>query len=232
MKLSHKISKIFNSDAYYSAKATVMRLPYQLDYRPFVEAIDATGFAEIKKKYYTKNDLDAPIKYLKLNDWIRTNTIRVRELRIRKAPPKMRIFDIGSGTGYFLHICKCLGHDVLGMDIDREVIYEETFKLMGLPRIIHCIKPYQTLPDTGAPFDLITAHMTCFNFYEDGSPWGIPEWEFFLKDLFSRLTPTGKVQFDLNVLRDGRHMTPELKAYFQSLRAHIDRRRVFLMPPR
>ena len=53
------------------------------------------------------------------------------------------------------------------------------------------LDPFQPLPDLGAPFDLITAHMTCFNRRADGSHWGVAEWEYFVKDAESRLTPTG-----------------------------------------
>ncbi len=162
---------------------------------------------------------------------MRTNVKRVRDLRLKKAPPSLRILDIGCGSGYFLHIAKCLGHEVLGMDLDKEPIFRETIALLGLKRIIHRIEPFQALPDTGAPFDLITAHMTRFNWHNDGTPWGTKEWEFFLKDLASRLTPSGRLQFDLNALPDGRHMEPELRQFFLSKGAHIDRRRIHLKPP-
>jgi hypothetical protein len=72
--------------------------------------------------------------------------------------------------------------------------------------------------------------MTCFNRYEDGKPWGIKEWEFFLDDTASRLTPNGRLQFDLNALPDERHMEPELRQYFRSHGARIDRRRIYLKP--
>jgi SAM-dependent methyltransferase len=234
MRLSHKIKKLFNRDAYESAKATLRRMSYPLDARPFIDAIDRDAFNIIKEKYFNPNDGVCPKKYqkyLNLENWMRTNVKRVRDLRIRKAPPRLRILDVGCGSGYFLHIAKCLGHDVLGLDLDREPIFRETISLLGLKRIIHRIEPFQPLPDTGAPFDLITAHMTRFNWYEDDTPWGTREWEFFLNDLASRLTPCGRLQFDLNALPDGRHMKPELRRYFLSKGARIDRRRINLEPP-
>ena len=230
MRLSHKIRKLLNRDAYDSAKATLLRLSYPLDARPFIEAIDRKAFNAIKERYFNPDDGVSPKKYLNLENWMRTNVKRVRDLRLKKAPPRLRILDIGCGSGYFLHIAKCLGHDVLGLDVDREPIFRETVSLLGLKRIVHRIEPFQALPDTGAPFDLITAHMTCFNRNDDGTPWGLKEWEFFLNDMTSRLTLTGRLQFDLNALPDERHMEPELRQYFLSQGARIDRRRVYLKP--
>ena len=150
---------------------------------------------------------------------------------MRKAPPRLRILDLGCGTGYVLHIARCLGHDVLGLDLGSEPVFDGTIALLKIPRVTHAIFAFQPLPDLGAPFDLITAHMTCFNRRADGSHWGVEEWEYFMKDAESRLTPTGRMQFDLNVLPDGRHMTDELRAFFLSRGARIERRRIFL-PPR
>ena len=230
MRFSHKIRKLFNRDAFDSAKATLLRLSYRLDAQPFIEAIDREAFEAIKARHFNPKDGVSPKKYLNLENWMRTNVKRVRDLRLRKAPPCWRILDIGCGSGYFLHVAKCLGHDVLGLDVDREPIFRETVSLLGLKRIVHRIEPFQTLPDTGAPFDLITAHMTCFNRYGDGTCWGVKEWEFFLTDMASRLTAVGRLQFDLNALPDERHMEPELRGYFLSRGAHIDRRRIYLKP--
>ncbi|MGA7215548.1 MAG: class I SAM-dependent methyltransferase [Terrimicrobiaceae bacterium] len=231
MRFSHKIGKLLNRDACDSARATLRRLSYPLDARPFIEAIDRKAFDAIKARYFDPKDGVSPKKYFNLEDWMRTNVKRVRDLRLRKAPPRLRILDIGCGCGYFLHIAKCLGHDVLGLDIDREPIFREMVSLLGLERIVHRIEPFQALPDTGAPFDLITSHMTRFNWLDNDAPWGIKEWEFFLNDTASRLTPNGRLQFDLNALPDERHMERELRQYFRSKGARIDRRRIYLKPP-
>lgn len=231
MRLSHKVKKLFNLDAWHSTKAGLRRATYRLSVKPFIDAIDREGFEKIYRKYHKPGEKVDPKKYLNLDEWMRTNVKRIRDHRIRKAPPKLRILDIGSGSGYFLHIARCLGHDVLGMDIDTEPVFRETFALLKLPRFIYRIEPFQPLPDLGAPFDVITGHMTCFNRRADDTHWGKEEWDFFLRDLVKHLKPGGKIQFDLNPLRDGRHMEPELKKYFQSLGAKIDRRKVYLTPP-
>jgi SAM-dependent methyltransferase len=231
MHLSHKIRKLFNADAWQSTKAMIRRASYPLPAQPFIDAIDREGFEKIRARYYDPKEKVNPKKYLNLDEWMRTNVKRVRDHRIRKAPPRLRILDIGSGSGYFLHVLKCLGHDVLGMDIDAEPVFRETFALLKLPRVIHRIEPFEPLPDLGAKFDLITGHMTCFNRRADGTHWGREEWDYFLNDLLKHLAPGGKIQMDLNPLRDGRHMEPDLKKYFLSLGAKVDRRKVYLAPP-
>jgi SAM-dependent methyltransferase len=160
-----------------------------------------------------------------------TSVKRIRDLRVMKAPPRLRILDLGCGTGYFLHVAKCLGHDVLGLDLAVEPVFSDMLALLGIPRVVHAIHAFEPLPPLGAPFDLITAHMTCFNRRADGSHWSVEEWAYFLKDAESWLTPTGRLQFDLNVLPDGRHMTPEVRDFFLGKGARIDRRRIYL-PPR
>lgn len=228
MRLAHKIRKLLNRDAYDSAKSTLLRLSYPLDAKPFIQAVDRKAFEAIKERHFDPSDIVSPKKYLDLENWMRTNVKRVRDLRLKKAPPRLRILDIGCGSGYFLHIAKCLGHEVVGLDIDSEPIFRETISLLGLRRIVHRIEAFKPLPDTGPPFDLITAHMTCFNRHEDGTPWRSQEWEFLLRDAVARLTPAGRLQLDLNALPDGRHMEPELRRYFLSKGARIDRRRVYL----
>ena len=231
MTFSHKLSKIFGTDGWDSLVAGVRRMAYPLDWRQFMEPIDREGLERLRAKYYTPGERLLPAKYLNVEEWMKTSTKRVRDLRIRKAPPRLRILDLGCGTGYVLHIAKCLGHDVLGLDLDVELVFTETLTLLKIPRVVHAIHAYQPLPDLGAPFDLITAHMTCFNRRADGSHWGVEEWEYFMTDAESRLTPTGRIQLDLNVLPDGRHMTDEVRAFFLARGARIERRRVYL-PPR
>ncbi|HEY2573489.1 MAG TPA: class I SAM-dependent methyltransferase [Verrucomicrobiaceae bacterium] len=231
MRLSHKLKKLFNFDAVHSTKAMLRRLTYPLPARPFIEAIDKEGFEKIRARHAKPGEKVNPKKYLDLDEWMRTNVKRVRDHRIRQAPPQWSILDIGSGSGYFLHILKCLGHEVTGMDIDTEPVFRETFALLKIPRIIHRIEPFQPLPDLGGKFDLVTAHMTCFNRRADDTHWGREEWDYFLRDLLRHLKPGGRMQFDLNPLRDGRHMEPDLKKYFKSLGGKVDRRKVYLMTP-
>jgi SAM-dependent methyltransferase len=227
MRLSQKIGKLFHPDGYLSAWAGMRRFAYPLRTGEFVAKLDREGLERIRAKYDVPGEKVMAPKYLDLAEWMPTNVKRVRDIRLFRAPPAQRVLDIGSGAGWFLFIVKCLGHEPLGLDIDVEPIYRETFALLGLPRVVHRIEPYQPLPNLGAPFDLIAAHMTCFNIRPDGTHWGPEEWGFFLSDLGKRLTPTGRVHLDLNPAPDGSHMAPELRRFFLQCGAIVDRRRVF-----
>jgi SAM-dependent methyltransferase len=230
MTFAEKIRKVFGTDGWHSVAAGARRMAYPLDWRQFMEPIDREGVETLRAKYYTPGERLLPAKYLNVEEWMKTSVKRIRDLRIMKAPPRLRVLDLGCGTGYFLHVAKCLGHDVLGLDLDVEPVFRGMLAVLGIPRVIHAIHAFQPLPDLGAPFDLITAHMTCFNRRDDGSHWGVAEWEYFVKDAESRLTPAGRLQFDLNVLPDGRHMEDDVREFFRSRGARIERRRVYLPP--
>jgi hypothetical protein len=231
VRLDHKLKKLGNADWWHSTRSAVRRLFYPLKAGPFVAAVDREKFDVLRERYYRPGFTTNPSKYLDLDDWMRRNVTRVRNQDIRPAPPRLRILDIGSGAGYFLHVVRCLGHEPLGLDIDEQPIFRETFAALDLPRVIHRIEAYQPLPDLGAPFDLVTGHLTCFNRRADGSHWGREEWDFFLGDLESRMNPAARTQFLLNALRDGRHMEDDLREYFLSRGARVDRRKVYLGMP-
>lgn len=228
MQLVDKLKKLGNADWWHSTRAAMRRVRYPLKTRNFLDAVDREKFDALKRRYYSPGFTSSPSKYLDLEDWMRRNVKRVREQGLRPAPPRLRVLDVGSGAGYFLHIVRCLGHEPLGLDIDEQPIFRETFAALGLPRIIHRIEPFQPLPDLGAPFDLVTAHLTCFNRRSDGSHWGREEWGYFLADLEGRMNCGGRIQFLLNVRPDGRHMEEDLRDYFLSRGARVDRRKVYL----
>lgn len=229
MGLAHSTRKILSGDAWRSTVAMFKRLRYPLSPRRFIENIDKGELERIKEKYYDPKDKVTSRKYLDLEEWMPTNTKRIRDVMLRPAPPKKRVLDIGCGTGFFLHIAKTLGHDVLGLDIPGHKLFGEMCDLLQVPRCLHVIQPFQTLPDLGAPFDLISAHMTCFNRYDDGKRWGPKEWAFFLDDIETRLAPGGVIYMDLNAEQDGSHMSPTLRQFFISRGATVDRRK-FCLP--
>jgi SAM-dependent methyltransferase len=231
VQLVQKLQKLGNADWWHSTRAAWRRLFYPLKTGPFLAAVDREKFDALRERYYRPGFTSKPSKYLDLDDWMRRNVKRAREQDIRAAPPRLRVLDIGSGAGYFLHVVRCLGHEPLGLDIDEEPIFGETVAALDLPRVIHRIEAFRPLPDFGAPFDLVTAHLTCFNRRSDGSHWGREEWDYFLGDLGGRMQPGGRMNFQLNALPDGRHMEDDLRDYFLSRGARVDRRKVYLRAP-
>ncbi|HSV63843.1 MAG TPA: class I SAM-dependent methyltransferase [Chthoniobacterales bacterium] len=237
MELSYKIKKILSGDAFTSARRHVRqwvigRAPLRFDAAKITATIDREKFQEIYDRYAMENPGDEWPKYLEIQPWMEINLRRVRDLGLDLGGRK-RVLDIGCGTGYFLYICNYLGHDVLGMDLDETHGFTEMVDLLGVKRVIWRIEAYQPLPDLGKKFDVITAHMICFNGHKSDKLWKISEWEYFLDDLAAnQLEPGGQVCLELNREYDNSLYTPELKAYFESRGADVHTQRVHFNPLR
>jgi SAM-dependent methyltransferase len=235
MRLSYKLKKIMSGDAYASARRRVKqwvigRAPSRFDVAKITATIDREKFQEIKDRHAMDDPGDAWPKFLDIQPWMGINLRRVRDLRLDLGDRK-RVLDIGCGTGYFLYICQYLGHEVLGMDLDEERGFAEMTDLLAVKRVIWRIEAYRPLPDLGRRFDVITAHMICFNGHKSDKLWKIFEWEFFLNDLLeNQLEPGGQVCLELNREYDDSLYTPELKAYFEARGADIHTQRVHFNP--
>lgn len=231
MRLTHKIKKLLDPDLLRSMRqhtARVLltrRLVFRIDPDRILASIDRKKFDAIHDRHAVDEPGDAPEKYLELRRWIDVNIRRIRELELDFGFRK-RVLDIGCGAGYFLYICKWLGHDVLGLDIDESAMFTELTKLLRIPRVIWRIERFVPLPDLGRPFDVITAYMICFNDHKTDHIWGPAEWGFFLDDLTRHLTPSGRIHLEFNREFDGSWYTEELHDYFIKRRANVDRHRV------
>lgn len=236
MRLSYKLKKVVTGDAYTSARrhvkqALLGRAPLGFDADRITRTIDQEKFRQVYQRHAVADPGDAWPKYLDLKPWMEINLQRVRNLGLDLGGRK-RVLDIGSGTGYFLYICQYLGHDVLGLDLDEEPGFTEMIQLLGVKRKIWRIEAYKPLPNLGPKFDVITAHMICFNGHKSDKLWKIPEWEFFLDDLTKHLTADGQICLELNREYDNTNYTPELKKYFQARGAEIHTQRVHFNPLR
>ena len=158
---------------------------------------------------------------------MRLNRERVQDLKLHRSTPK-RVLDLGCGGGFFLFILKNLGHSALGIDVGRVVLFTELVELFGVQRLDWRISAFEPLPDLGQKFDWITAFSVNFNLYHPSKErWGTAEWEFFLHDLQHYLAPGGKIFFGLNPLYNGDYYTPELRDFFLSHGANVERERIF-----
>lgn len=235
MRLSYKLKKVLTGDAYTSARrhvkqALIGRAPLRFDAARITKTVNAEKFRQIYQRHAVKDPGDAWPKYLDLELWMEINLRRVRDLGLDLGGRK-RVLDIGCGTGYFLYICQYLGHDVLGMDLDEEPGFAEMTELLGVKRKIWRIEALQSLPNLDPKFDVIAAHMICFNGHKSDKLWQIAEWQFFLDDVAAHhLKPGGRVCLELNREYDGSLYTPELKEYFEARGAEIHTQRVLFNP--
>lgn len=196
-------------------------------YHQILETWDRQAFTDRFRPYWDPFPGLGAGKFLDLNVWFREALFRYSLIGVDRMGPGLRVLDIGAGTAYFLVVCRHFGHEVLGLDLDDEPLYNECFDFFGLPRVIHRIEPLERLPDSLGRADLITAFMTNFNELPDGSPWGVEPWRFFLDDLCDHLNDRGRfvIKFNQNS-RTGEYYCPSVA---RAIRSHRRFRAKFSM---
>ena len=225
MKLSRKILKFTEPLMYRRGWRRAQRSIFRVPLGPMVAKIDQQRAREIQQRY--ANSIAGYAKYANIEPWLRLNRERVQDLNLQRSVPK-RVLDLGCGGGFFLFILKNLGHSVLGLDIERVVLFTELLELFEVPRVVWKISAFEPLPDLGQKFDWVTAFSVNFNLYHPSKErWGTAEWDFFLCDLQAHLTPGGKVFFGLNPLYNGDYYSPELRDLFLGRGASVERERIF-----
>jgi SAM-dependent methyltransferase len=225
VRLSHKLAKLTRSESYRRSWRRFQRKLHPLNEQPFLAKLDQRRVREIEARYASSPVQIA--KYAKIERWIKPNIERVQDLQLHRLPPQ-DILDLGCGGGFFLFICQQLGHRCMGVDLEWFPLFTELLDLFQIERKTWEIKPFEPLPDLGRKFDWITAFSTGFNRIKK-SPWGPPEWDFFLDDLAKHVKPEGKLFFALNPEgRGGRYYSSELREFFLSRGAEIERERILL----
>ncbi len=137
MRLSHKLNKLLDPGLLRSMRRhtgrffLTRRFVFRIDPERIIGSIDQEEFRAIHERHAVDEPGDAPEKYLELRRWVETNIRRVRDLELDFGFRK-RVLDIGCGAGYFLYICKWLGHDVLGLDTTESAMFTEITRLLGV----------------------------------------------------------------------------------------------------
>jgi len=231
MRFTHKLKKLGTGVAFESAGHHLRRLllkrrlPTDFDAEAVMQTIDREKFETIRARYQVDNPGDDPPKYLDWQTWLEANLRRIRDLELDLGGHRT-VLDIGCGTGYFLYLCRLLGHDILGLDTDDFPMFREMTDLLAVPRLIWRVQGFVPLPDLGRQFDVITAYMICFNNHKMPGLWGVAEWDFFLDDITRHLSSRGRIWLELNREYDGTCYTPELKELFESRGAQVISHRV------
>jgi SAM-dependent methyltransferase len=225
VELSRKIDKIRTGEAFDSLLDAYYRWRRPLNATEMVHGLESKGFDRIRLKYANPDDKKGWPKYVDAKHRLELAIRQARSVRLDRRKP-LRILDIGSGAGYFLFVCKRLGHRVMGLDLDWPPMYAEMFELMEMPRRVWRIEPFQALPDLGGQFDFLTGFAVCFNSHGSDHVWGIKEWEFFLDDVQKRvLSRSGEIYLELNPEPWG-YYTPELGELFQRRGAKVEGKKV------
>lgn len=113
---------------------------------------------------------------------------------------KMRILDVGTGTGFLALILAELGHDVIGIDLSREMINIAKKKVDGL-KIKFVIGDAENLPFNDESFDaVICRHVV----------WTLPNPQKAVKEWYRVLKDGGKI-----VMIDGEWYQNSMLAKFK-----------------
>jgi SAM-dependent methyltransferase len=225
VEFSRKIEKLRTGEAFGSLIDAYYRWRRPLNLNAMVRELGSKGFEQIRAKYANPGDQKGWPKYVDAPHRLELAIKQARFLQLDRRKP-LRVLDIGSGAGYFLFVCKRLGHSVIGLDLDWPPMYAEMFELLEMPRKIWQIEPFQPLPNLGDRIDLVTAFAVCFNSHGSNSVWGVKEWDFFLDDVRKNvLSPRGEIYFELNPEPWG-YYTPELSEYFRQQGASVAGKRV------
>lgn len=221
MKLHRKLAKLARRETYRRGWRRAQRSIFRLPFEPVLAGIDQNRLGEIQKRY-------AAEKYADIDHWLRVNRERVQDLKLHRSRPQ-RVLDLGCGGGFFLFILKRFHHSVLGLDIDESPLFRELLEVFSVPRAVFRIQPFEALPNLHQQFDWITAFSIGFDRYRaTNSRWGPSEWDFLLRDLQLWLAPGGKIYLTLNPLPNGDYLTRELRDFFSSRGADIERERIFI----
>lgn len=221
MKLSHKIKKLSARETYDRAARKVRHALSPLSVGALLGGIDQERLRDIQARY--GNAPDNYAKYADIRRWLERHIKRVQHLGLDRAAPKS-ILDLGCGGGFFLYICRRLGHVGQGLDIDELPLLRELVDLLGVRRTTWRIEAFRRLPDLGAKFDLITAFSTRFNRdAEDRRVWAVEEWGFFLDDLTTHLAPGGKIFLEINSGKTRSFYPEELRQLFRDRGAKLER---------
>jgi len=180
-------------------------------HRALVNAIGKNNIKALKQEWEQR--LTDPQK----NKWMTPRDMRrlvLLGLRFGlDCAPKQSILDLGCGTGYFLYVCRHFGHDVMGIDLPGNGLFDAWVSFLKIPRVLFRILPYAPLPPSDGPFDLITAISPTFH-----KRWTEAEWKFFLSDVHSRLSSNGKAYVMGNITKSSQMLSNvEFKNFFTSL---------------
>src|SRR2546426_8212058 len=162
MKLTRKILKFAEPLTYRRGWRRAQRSIFRVPLGPMLAQIDRERAREIQQRY--ANSTAGYAKYANIEPWLRLNRERAQDLKLHRSASK-RVLDLGCGGGFFLFILKNLGHSVLGLDVERVVLFNEVLQLFGVPRVACNISAFAPVPDLPQKVDCITAFSVNFNLF-------------------------------------------------------------------
>lgn len=214
-----------------------------------VQTIDRDAYEAARRRHDVErqfaNRPSHPVKYFDVAHYIARDIPIAIRLGLHTSPP-ITVLDIGAGPCIFGAICKALGHTYVASDVlskDTPVL-SDVAALFGFERLECKVSAYEPVPIAGR-YNLIVAHRAMFDLFSvaearvnDGRAfWGTKEWDFFVKDVTTRLlAPSGRLHVWLNpqTHRDGVTRNPEeILTAFAGAQATVNSKRIAILvgPP-
>src|SRR5262249_37098134 len=125
-----------------------------------ISHLDIEANEELIRRHGRTRGLSDPKKYLDCAFWI-LQKLRLAILIGLDWRPPQRVLDLGTGGGHFCFVCRLLGHEVVGVDVEVPM-YREICDLMGVTPIFSKIERNKPLPSLGQ-FDYVTAFAAQFD---------------------------------------------------------------------
>lgn len=179
-------------------------------------------------------------KFFDLDRFVPYHLRMVRALDLDLPGPSKKVLDIGCGSGIFLFLCQCFGHQGLGIEIESEM-YRKMADILGVKLRISPVLANQPMPEDLTGFDVISAIAIKFDRLDwgpqDATPWALGEWEFFLNDMAKRLNPGGKMLMKPNYAvqptetKPGIYFEdPKIEPYLRSVSSFVTKSGDFIIP--
>lgn len=179
----------------------------------FISSLDREPFIERFRQFWDPFPTMRPPKYLNLEWAVRLSAVRYVSSGVYDDGRRKRILDVGCGAGYYLGICRMEGHEVVGIDLDDEPLYNEMVDFLGIPRVVHRVTAEAPLPELQGTFDVITAHEVVFSFGRppNPAPWDGAKWVSLLEVWALKLASGGRIVIEFNMDPDtGNRYPPDL----------------------
>lgn len=158
-----------------------------------IARMDLDKFADLERQFRGTRGA----KYLDVMRRAQMSFGQLRRFGCAATKRPQRILDIGCGPSYLGVAALFYGHVTRGLDMPlREPhVYTALCAFFGMKKVIHKVTRDTVLPDVGV-FDVITSTVTQFD-CERAHPWSVQDWQAFIKDARSHLTPDGRLYVTL-----------------------------------
>src|SRR3954463_10876592 len=135
MRVSRKVEKLFSFEVLESFWEHAGRALHPVNAKRILSTIDREKMSKLREQYPYKESSPRINRFEDADYWVDINVERAQDLWLHRSP-RRGFLDLGCGAGFFLYVCRLLGHDPLGLDTDSEPLFRGTIELLNVRRVI------------------------------------------------------------------------------------------------